>query len=365
MKIYNKTLKKAYKLLRSRHYGKVIALLEPKVPLFLENYQFYYILGISCLKNGDNGGADTYLKRAVQVNRDAVEPRLYLAALALRRKDTTEAVRLWLGILDISPSCREAKRGLDKIRKISDSEALSKYLSRDDFRKFLPSIRRPVLPGLLIVLLVVFIGITAYTGKDRLTGLFERTEKAPSRENLAYMFSDLKKEKLTGEDPQGFIYNLSEDQIMTSLKSAQSYFDSYDDNRTQMEINRVIYSNASEGAKQRARILEGYLKTPDLTAFNNIYEYRDVIKDPYLYNDCYVRWKGRFSNLEMTDPGMFFDFLVGYETSQVLEGIVPASMDFQVRLDNSLPLEILGQVETLDRNSFRLRVISVRNIVEP
>ena len=365
MKIYNKTLKKAYRLLRSRHYGRVIALLEPKVPLFLENYQFYYILGIACLKNGDNGGADTYLKRAVQVNRHAVEPRLYLAALALRRKDTTEAVRLWLGILDITPSCREAKKGLDKIRKISDSEALSKYLSRDDFSRFLPSIRRPAAPVVLVLFFILLAGGSAFFGRDAIAGLFEREGKSPSRENLAYMFSDLKKETLTGENPQGFIYNLSEDQIMTSLKTAQSYFDAYDDNRTQREINRVIYSNASEGAKQRARILEGYLKTPDLTSFNGIFEYRDVIKDPYLYNDCYIRWKGRFSNLSMSDPGMSFDFLVGYETSQVLEGIVPAHMDFQVRLDNSLPLEILGQIETLDRNNIRIRVISVRNIVAP
>ena len=105
MKIYNKTLKKAYKNLRAGHDGKVISMLEPKVPLFLENYQFYYILGVACLRNGDKGGADTYLKRAVQVNRKAVEPRLHLDVLALHKKDTTEAVRLWLGILDIDPSC--------------------------------------------------------------------------------------------------------------------------------------------------------------------------------------------------------------------------------------------------------------------
>lgn len=364
MKIYNKTLKKAYKLLRSGQFGKVIAFLEPKVPLFLENYQFYYILGIACLHNGDNGGADTYLKRAVQVNRNAVDPRLFLAALALRRKDTTEAVRLWLGILDIDSNCKQAKRGLDRIRKISDTEALDQYLNKNSFRKLLPRIRKRYSPLLLLIPLSIALVFSGYMKRDSFSTWLDRSE-TPSRENLSYMFSDLKKEKLTDENLQGFIYNLSEDQIMTSLKSAQSYFDSYDDNRTQKEINRVLYSNASESAKQRARILEGYLKEPDFTAFYNVFDYKDVMDDPYLYNKCYIRWKGRFSNLRMTDPGMSFDFLVGYDTSEVLEGIEPAYTEFQVRLDNSLPLELLGQIETLDRNSIRIRVISLRNIVEP
>ncbi|MDC7235812.1 MAG: hypothetical protein PQJ58_21500 [Spirochaetales bacterium] len=363
MKIYNKTLKKAYRLLRSRQYGKVIALLEPKVPLFLENYQFYYILGIACLRNGDNGGADTYLKRAVQVNRNAVEPRLFLAALALRRKDTTEAVRLWLGILDIDSSCREAKRGLDKIRKISDSEALDQYLNRNSFRSLLPVIRRRVSPLFLLIPAVAVLFFAGYSKQDQIKEFFSRSD-VPSRENLSYMFSNLKKEKLTDDNLQGFIFNLTEDQILTSLKSAQTYFDAYDDNRARKEINRILYSNASESAKQRARIIEGYLKEPDFTAFENIYNYRDVIDNPYLYNSCFIKWRGRFSNLSMNDPGMSFDFLVGYDTAEVLEGIEPAFTDFQVRLDNSLPIEILGQIETLDRDSIRIRVVSIRNLVD-
>lgn len=364
MKIYNKTLKKAYNLLRAGQYGKVVAFLEPKVPLFLENYHFYYILGISCMRNGDTGGADTYLKRAVQVKRNAVEPRLFLASLALRRKDTTEAVRLWLGILDIDSSCREAKRGLDRIRKISDSETLDRFLNKGNFRKLTPKIRRRISPWFLAVPVLAALLLTLFVFRNDLMDWVPRKDM-PSRENLSYMFSDLKKEVLTDESPQGFIFNLSEEQILTSLKSAQSYFDDYDDNRTQREINRILYSNASESAKQRARILEGYLKEPDFSAFVNIFEYADIAVDPYLYNNCFIRWKGRFSNLLMSEPGMSFDFLVGYDTAEVLDGIVPAYTDFQVRLDSSLPLEVLGQVEALDRNGIRIRVISLHNIVDP
>ncbi|MDA3955378.1 hypothetical protein [Oceanispirochaeta sp.] len=364
MKIYNKTLKKAYKLLRTGQNGKVVSTLEPKVPLFLENYQFYYILGIACLRNGDNGGADTYLKRAVQVNRKAVEPRLFLASLALRKKDTTEAVRLWLGILDIDSSCKEAKKGLDRIRKISDSDALDQFLLRNNFLSFLPKIRKPLPLWLLLVILVAAAVPFVYMQKDSISELLSHQD-IPSRENLSYMFKDLKKEKLTDDNPKGFIFNLSEDQIMTSLKTAQSYFDDYKDNRAQYEINRVLYSNASESAKQRARILEGYLKTPDLTSFSNIYLYQSVQENPYLYNKCFIRWKGRISNLEMTEPGMNFDFLVGYDTAQILEGIVPSYTDFQVRLDSALPLEILGQIDVLDKSRFRINVTSVRNIVDP
>ncbi len=364
MKIYNKTLKKAYRYLRAGHDGRVISMLEPKVPLFLENYQFYYILGIACLRNGDRGGADTYLKRAVQVNRTAVDPRLYLAVLALQKKDTTEAVRLWLGILDIDSTCKAAKRGLDRIRKISDTEELDLFLQKNRFRPYLPVLRKSLplwWPGVLILAAAAG-GI--FVQRDRIADFLNERD-VPSRENLSYMFQDLKKEKLTDENPQGFIFNLSEDQILSSLKSAQAYFDSYDDNRARSEINRIIYSNASEPAKQRARILEGYLKTPDFTSFENIFDYASVSENPYLYDRCFIRWKGRMSNLKMNDPGMSFDFLVGYETARVLEGIVPSYTDFQVRLDSSLPLEVLGQIEVLDKTRFRIRITSVRNIIEP
>ncbi len=365
MKIYNKTLKKAYRYLRAGKNGKVVSLLEPKVPMFLENFQFYYILGVACLRNGDNGGADTYLKRAVQVDRHAVAPRLFLASLALRKKDTTEAVRIWLGILDIEPSCPQAKRGLEKIRRISDSESMDAFLRKGRFSSLLPRIK-PTLPlWLPMITLVLFAVAAVYIMfKDDIAGRFER-DSVVSREGLAHMFSDLNKETLVEEQPQGFIFNMSEDQILSSLKTAQSFFDSYQDDRARVEINRILYSNASENIKQRARILASYLKEPDFTDFSNIFDYSEVKKNPYLYDGCYIRWKGRMSNLEMRDPGMNFDFLVGYETAQLLEGIVPVYTDFQVRLDSALPMEILGRIEVQDRQRFTIRVSSVHNTVEP
>jgi tetratricopeptide (TPR) repeat protein len=364
MKIYNKTLKKAYRYLRAGKNGKVVSLLEPKVPMFLENYQFYYILGVACLRNGDNGGADTYLKRAVQVDRNAVAPRLFLATLALRKKDTTEAVRIWLGILDIEPSCPQAKRGLEKIRKISDSEGMDAFLRRGRFAPLLPRIRPPIPLWTALIPVVLLLAYGGFAFRDNLTNLFDR-DPVPSREGLAHMFNDLKKETLVEQEPQGFIFNMSEDQILSALKTAQSFFDAYQDDRARVEINRILYSNASENIKQRARILASYLKEPDFTDFENLFEYASVKANPYLYDGCYIRWKGRMSNLEMKDPGMNFDFLVGYETAQLLEGIVPVYTDFQVRLDSALPLEILGKIEVQDRERFTIRISSVRNTVEP
>jgi tetratricopeptide (TPR) repeat protein len=188
MKIHNKTLKKAYRLLKSSQYGKVIAFLEPKVPIFLENYYFYYILGVACLENGDNGGADTYLKRAIQVNHEFIEPRLFLASLALRRKDTTEAVRLWLGILDLDPSCKEAKRGLDKIRQFSDSQGMNRYLQKNSFSPMLPKIGRRIPP---CIFLVLFLGVLAgglYLERDSFIA-WTQEGKPPSRENISYLIA--------------------------------------------------------------------------------------------------------------------------------------------------------------------------------
>jgi len=365
MKIYNKTLKKAYRYLRSGKDGKVIALLEPKVPLFLENFHFYYILGVACFRSGDTGGAETYLKRAVQVNRKAPEPRLYLAAVSLRKKDTAGAVRLWLGILDSSPKNRCAIRGLNRIRKITDQETLVAYLDRGRFAPFLPRIRKPLPWWIYVFLFLLAAGGGLYGSRGSWLPLLEQAGRE-SRENLTSLYREVvEKGDLHSDSPEGILFNLTDEEIVAALKGAQASFNEYRDNEARREINRIVYSNASESVKQKARLLEGYLKAPDMTSFSGNVSFRDVSAEPYLYNGCHVLWKGRLSNLAFSDAGQSFDFLVGYETAQVLEGIVPVVLDFQVRLDPAFPLELLGEVQVLDDRSFRIRGLSVHNIIEP
>ena len=363
MKIYNKTLKKAYKQLKSAQYNRVISLLEPKVPLFIENYHFYYFLGISCYYSGDTGGAETYLKRAIQVNRKAEDPRLFLAAVYLKKKDTTEAVRIWLGLLDMNPACKKAKRGLNKIRKISDQDLLNTFLDKGKFAFILPRTKKllPVWVPAALVLLILL--ITLYLFSPRWIPLINNLQK-PTRENLPYLYKDLPEDQIQSSAAMQHEFVLNEDEIKKTLKLAQKLFDEFKDNEARVEINHLKYSNAGEQVIQKAKMLESYLKEPDITSIKSHFSYEDIIHSPYLYENCSILWKGRLSNLSYTDDSIEFDFLIGYEDSKVLKGIVPVSLNFPVPLDPSYPLELLGTIEVLPDSSIRLHAVAVHNIIE-
>ncbi len=364
MKIYNKTLKKGYKLLRTGRYGNVISLLEPKVPLFLENYHFYYFLGAACYLTGDMGGAETYLKRAVQVNRKAEDPRLFLAAVYLKKKDTTEAVRIWLGLLDLNPSNRKARKGLNKIRKIDDQDVLNVYLDSGNFSSILPRTGKLIPDWIWGALILAVLAGTLYLSSSLWIPLFNESRQ-PSRGNLERLYKNLDSSFLRPESADSEVtYILSEDEIRDSLKKAQSLFDDYRDNEARVEINRLRNSNASEEVKQKALMLEGFLKDPDITGITGDYSYRDIRENPDLYENCLVLWRGRFTNLTYENDEIIFDFLVGYDTSQVLEGIMSVSVNFPVNLDPSYPLELMGKVKIDEDKSIRLQAIAVHNIIE-
>jgi hypothetical protein len=72
--------------------------------------------------------------------------------------------------------------------------------------------------------------------------------------------------------------------------------------------------------------------------------YADAIKDPILYNDVHIIWRGMATNIVTSDTGTSFDFLVGYDTRKTLEGIVPVVFSGAISLNPERPLEVLGRI---------------------
>ena len=71
---------------------------------------------------------------------------------------------------------------------------------------------------------------------------------------------------------------LTEKEIIKSFERARENFVDNKDNNAQIEINRILNSNASENVKEKVRILESYLKKPDFRYFKNTISYREVIE---------------------------------------------------------------------------------------
>ncbi|HAK47619.1 MAG TPA: hypothetical protein DCO79_17080, partial [Spirochaeta sp.] len=132
------TLKDSYLLFNKRKYSDVIRILEPQVFRFRENFNFFYLLGMSCLHQGDYGGAFSYLRRAVDIRENDVNVLLGLAAVYLKRGDTGNALRLWLDIIEIDPSNLQAQRGLNYLKKTNEPDEFTSFAAEDKIARFLP-----------------------------------------------------------------------------------------------------------------------------------------------------------------------------------------------------------------------------------
>ncbi|MCG8453281.1 MAG: hypothetical protein MI717_08885, partial [Spirochaetales bacterium] len=121
--------------------------------------------------------------------------------------------------------------------------------------------------------------------------------------------------------------------------------------------------NASEELKGKMKLLEGMIGQPTYGTLKSNFEYREIVKDPLVFENCYVLWSGRATNIEYGEEKITFDFLVGYENETVLEGIVFAEVPFQTVINGSTPLEILAQIRYRN-GKIILTAVSLRPILK-
>ena len=120
----------ARKYLKKREFSKVIELLLPHVFEYRDSFQFYYILGIACLYQGDIGGCEDYFKSARHIKMNDVNLLLGQAVLFLKKGRIEKAIEycvdainlgeifdkeidtIYLNFSDPWPKKRHAKRRL-------------------------------------------------------------------------------------------------------------------------------------------------------------------------------------------------------------------------------------------------------------
>jgi tetratricopeptide (TPR) repeat protein len=352
-------LARGKQLYRKHRFSRVIALLEPEVFQYRESHEYYSLLGFSCLHTGDFGGAYSYLKRADQLRPGDVDVRLGIAAVHLKRNETSEALRLWLEVLEKDPTNKKAKRGLDVVRRAESPESLYAFLESGGLQKVLPSppFRVPTAVPVLAALLMIG-GLAAIT-YPRWRPLLERSPPV-TRPGLADITLPEEAKSLT--DYEGvYHYVLSERELQRAFKRAKAFLADYQDNLARRELNRILYSNAAAAVKERAMLLVDYVQEPTFATMRDGFTYESVVEDPLLHDGCYVRWRGKATNVVVTAERITFDLLVGYEDERVLKGVVPVYLRFAARLDPEFSVDLLGQVEATETD-FVLRGVSVHQI---
>lgn len=326
---------------RKRYYD-VISLLEPEVINYRDSFIFYYLLGLSCLYTGDIGGAGSYFQRARQIKMRDPDLLAAQAALYLRRGNIQQAVDYYLEILEYAPKHKLAKKALQFLRLKADEDTISDLVSTGKIARFYPCLRfgvPKIVPVILASVMVLVLGILQFA----LPSAAKAVKGAPRADLTSFELNPEERENLveTGGTAR---YILTAKEIETSWTKARALFQSWRDNAAQVEVNRLLSSNASSPVKQKARLLMTWFKAPGFDNLKDNYDYSAVMADPVLYLDCWVIWKGMAANLEQTPQGISFDFLVGYDTRNRLEGIISAVFEGHVAVDTDTPLEVLGRL---------------------
>lgn len=353
--------KRAITLYRRGRYNDVIRLLEPQVFRFRGSEEFYYILGMACLRCRELEASHTYLSRCVDLSEDSnINSLLGLAAIHLYRQEATDAIRCWLRVLDLSEGNLQATRGLEFIRSESYPEKVLGLTTGKGLDRLLP--QDEARPGLGVVWGVLAVVIVLLLGTGVLLILTRLQPGATGREGFVKV--DTANLDSLSLDSGGSQYSLSDIEIQKAVRLINELFLGYEDNTAQREINRILRSNAHPDLKTQVMLLAKNIAPPTFAKFNGEFTYRDVISDVYLYDQCYILWRGRAANLVIGDEHITFDLLVGYVGEEVLEGIVPVTLYFAVDLPIDYPVEVLGKVVAVNPSEFYLEGISIRRLLD-
>ncbi len=355
-------LERAKRAFYRGRYNDVLTILEPNVLQYRDSFQFYYFLALACLHTGDIGGAQSYFQRARQIKMRDPDLLSAQAALFLRRGETHQAVEYYLEALEYDPGHALSRRSLDFIRKKASPEVISCLVETGKIARFYPRPRPPfpimrVLAAVAAVTLMALVVPVAF--------------KAVQAQGSSGSRADLSALRLTGTEKSGVVemggtyrYILTEREILDSYGKAQKFFQAYRDNAAQIEINRILNSNAGAAVKHKARLLMEYVGEPGFDSVRDVPAFDSVSRDPYLYLDCWVTWKGMATNVALTEHWVRFDFLVGYDSRSKLEGIVPVAFEEALSVDPERPLEILARV-TLDNGKLSLAGKAIHQSVAP
>jgi tetratricopeptide (TPR) repeat protein len=354
-------LSKAARLARSRNYTEAIRILDSEDNRYADSYNYFYLYAVICLYSGDLGNALAHFRHAYEI-KNMKDPlsMLGLAALYLNRKDTVHAVDYYLDVEELDPGNKIAQKGLAIIRKYSEHDSISAWLADGKLYKLYPPIPYAgVTLGTAISISLAILSVAFLT-----LGLLVVFHAIPNpfkirsgRPTVEFELSGQERDEPV-ETAGLYSYILTRNQVVDNYDKALSLFTSYRDEAAKIYLNRILESNASENLKSKSRLLLTFMEIPRFDNFkqsDNV-SYTNVAKEPVLYRDVYVIWRGMATNVEVLEEKTTFDFLVGYDTRTALEGIVPVVFNNPVALNSERPLEVLGKIVPLSPSSPSIRL---------
>ncbi|GMO57077.1 MAG: hypothetical protein Ta2A_02580 [Treponemataceae bacterium] len=365
------TLDKAKKMMRQRRFADAVSLLERNI-LADDNrrtFDYLYALSVSSMYIGDFGNAEEYLDHAAKLSKLDVRLDLAYALIHLRRGETDKAVEYYLDAKQKEGASKQADKALNFIRKHSKPETLSRSIRSNKIKQFYPKVGIDTTPILATVFALLIIGGAAIF-------VFRAIHNKPDfyaggRADLsALSLTSTEKESAASSNASEVMYRylLTQDEILETYKKAREYFQNYRDNAAQIEINKILNSNASAAVRQKARALMPFFAEPTFDSLKDNLQYTEVAKNLPLYIDCYVIWPGRIVNIAPNETAdetpLRCDFLPGDGSLNTVFDIVPLVFDSPVQtIDPEKTVRLLAKISVADDG--KTLILKGKNIYQP
>jgi hypothetical protein len=337
-------LTRAVRLARKKDYDGAIKLLENEANRDNGSFTWYYLLGLSYLYSRIYGRALSYLRHAQEQKGRDPNTLLGMASLYVNHGDTDKAVDLYLEVQSIEPSNRIARKALKTIRKFPGPENISAWIDSGRLPALFPPFPKAGVSGKSVVLGITVAAVVlcaAFVVAWRAG--FLPGQRSPRVVPFEVSLEQEERNSLV-QTGGSYRYVLTRDQVLNEYNEAVKFFTEYRDEAARVRLNRILESNASEPIKNRARLLIPYMETPGFDTLKDRFSYSEVAREPFIYRDCHVIWRGMASHLSVEQNHTSFDFLVGYDTRRTMEGIVQVDYDFAIPVNPEFPVEILGRV---------------------
>lgn len=355
-------LTKAVRLSAKKNYNAAIKTLESEASRYYGSFTYYYLLGVAYLHSKVFGVAYRYLNLAAEQKLRDPNTLLGLAVFYLYKGETDKAVDLYLEVQSLDETNKIARKALKIIRRHPGPENISEWIDSGMLHLLFPpfpkaDITAKALAGRILLGAAAFLVAAGITVK--LAGFPFLSAKGQRQIPIE---TDISQDEKNAPIQTGgsYRYILTRDQVLNEYNEGRKLFTEYRDDAAKVKLNHILESNASEPVKNRARLLLSFTEAPDFTTIKDRFSYSDVIKDPFLYRDCHVIWRGMAGNLTLEQNHSSFDLLVGYDTLRTMEGIVQVDYDFAIPVNPERPVEILGRIIPLSADKEpRIRIQGV------
>ncbi|WP_281862114.1 tetratricopeptide repeat protein [Candidatus Borrelia fainii] len=371
----DKLINKSISYYNSHKYSDVVKLLEKEIFLYKNYYFYHYILGMSYLRMGNLGTAQTYLKKAYTLNPTEPDVKQSIAILLAAQGKEDKAIQIWLKMIEENQEIQRSEFSLETIRKNPIQGAL--FLNKNKiYTKLFPEIKvktgqnlskliRILLTIASLAFLLIAIFLLIHSKKIiKLTLSDSKVKEKKTINNIAAYIDDIKinnKEKIENHEGQ-FVFILTETEIRNSFQKIKTHLKQGKDNFARIEINKILNSNASESIKLKAKNLASFISRPNFITFDDYLVLKEIKKNPLIYSNVYVKWEGIANNIEKKDKITYFDFYVGYNKN-ALEGIITTKTTFDIDINFKDYVEILGQINyDYNTNILTLNAITIRKI---